>query len=223
MVVHAIMVGRLRTECPEIFSLHHKNGTPYEFECSERFVREFMREKLGWHDRKGTRPAGKLPDDWETICGNAAIHFSHIIREEDIPIGLILNFDQTGIVFVQGGKNSWAPIGSRQVSIHGEDEKRAFTVVTGMSASGELLPFQAIYKGKGLRSCPKRSADKYQECIDLGIQFTFSGDDNHWATQKTMRELVDNIIAPYLEAKKLTLGLPSQQKSIIYLDCWSVH
>ncbi|KIJ50335.1 hypothetical protein M422DRAFT_94935, partial [Sphaerobolus stellatus SS14] len=50
----------------------------------------------------------------------------------------------------------------------------AFTVVTAISASGKLLPFQAIFKGKGQHSCPSVKAEMYHECIDLGMCFKFS-------------------------------------------------
>jgi hypothetical protein len=38
-----------------------------------------------------------------------------------------------------------------------------------------------------------------------------------------MHQLVDDIIAPYFDAKKRELGLPSSQVSIWKIDCWSVH
>jgi len=38
-----------------------------------------------------------------------------------------------------------------------------------------------------------------------------------------MRDLVDNIIAPYFSEQKAKLGLPASQKSIWQIDVWSVH
>ncbi|KAF8135952.1 hypothetical protein K438DRAFT_1997083 [Mycena galopus ATCC 62051] len=38
-----------------------------------------------------------------------------------------------------------------------------------------------------------------------------------------MHQLLENIIAPYFEAKKRELSLPSSQVSIWKIDCWSVH
>lgn len=38
-----------------------------------------------------------------------------------------------------------------------------------------------------------------------------------------MRDLVDNIIAPYFSEQKAKLGLPEMQKSIWQIDVWSVH
>ncbi|KAF7341463.1 ATP-binding cassette sub-family A member 6 [Mycena venus] len=38
-----------------------------------------------------------------------------------------------------------------------------------------------------------------------------------------MHSLVDDVIAPYFEAKKMELDLPPSQFSIWTIDCWSVH
>ena len=38
-----------------------------------------------------------------------------------------------------------------------------------------------------------------------------------------MHSLVNNIIAPYFEKRKIELSLPPDQKSIWKIDCWSVH
>lgn len=43
------------------------------------------------------------------------------------------------------------------------------------------------------------------------------------STIRTMQLLVDNTIAPYFEEEKKKLGLPVCQKSIFYIDSWSVH
>jgi len=40
--------------------------------------------------------------------------------------------------------------------VAGTEEKRAFTLVVGVSASDDVLPFQAIYKGKTSLSLPAK-------------------------------------------------------------------
>ncbi|KIJ51845.1 hypothetical protein M422DRAFT_157705 [Sphaerobolus stellatus SS14] len=182
-----------------------------------------MWEHLKWHERASIHPAGKLPPDWEEQCRCTVLCLAKIIKDQDIPIKLVVNFDQTSITYVQGGKNNWAPIGSEQVMVHGSDEKRAFTVVTSVTAHGQLLPFQVIYKGKSVRSFPSKSAEMYKECIELGMHFKFSGDENHWSNHKTMWDFITFLIVPYFEATKKHLGLPPAQKGLVYLDCWSLH
>ena len=50
-------------------------------------------------------------------------------------------------VFTQGTKLAWASTGSHQVGVVGTEEKCVFTAVVTVTASGELLPFQAVYAG----------------------------------------------------------------------------
>jgi hypothetical protein len=82
---------------------------------------------------------------------------------------------------------------------------------------------QGIYVGKTKASCPGPNAEHYAEAITLGLQIKFSNTSTYWSTQQTMKELVNEIIAPYFEDKKKTLGLPPTQCSIWKIDCWSVH
>ncbi|KIJ45400.1 hypothetical protein M422DRAFT_251175 [Sphaerobolus stellatus SS14] len=188
-LTRGIIISHFKSEAPEIFNTTHKNGTSFQFKCSDSFT-------------------CKLPVDWEDQCQRSAMRMARIIKEEDISPKLIINFNQTG---------------SRQVPLHGEEEKIAFTLVTCITGSGELLPFQVIYKGKGARSCPKPMAENYTDTVEAGMVFEFSGEPNHWSSHKTMRSLIDNIIIPYLEKTKKRLNLPPDQKALVYLDCWSVH
>jgi hypothetical protein len=65
------------------------------------------------------------------------------------------------VVYTQGSNLTWTQTGSKQVSVVSKDEKWAFTAVISISNSGELLPFQAIYMGKLVHSCPEKSAKSY--------------------------------------------------------------
>ncbi|KZP08147.1 hypothetical protein FIBSPDRAFT_761870, partial [Athelia psychrophila] len=111
--------------------------------------------------------------------------------------------------------------GSKQVPIIGAEEKCAMTIVASVSASGVLLPWQAVYEGKTARSLPKKSAKNYKEEEAVGIHFEWSGNSSYWSTHKTMHELVNDIITPYFDGQKEKLGLPPAQKWQI--DVWSVH
>src|SRR5260370_36653645 len=50
-----------------------------------------------------------------------------------------------------------------------------------ISASGVLLPFQAIFKGKTKVSLPSASSLCSDEADRLDFLFEFSGTDNYWA------------------------------------------
>lgn len=76
-----------------------------------------------------------------------------------------------------------------------------------MSASGILLPMQAVYGGKTMKSCPAANASLYDEAVQLKFCMLPSKSGNYWSTHKTMQGLVNKIIAPYFNATKAELGL----------------
>ncbi|KAJ7150104.1 hypothetical protein C8R43DRAFT_822290, partial [Mycena crocata] len=97
--------------------------------------------------------------------------------------------DQTGVIYLPGSRMTYAPRGSKQVGLIGNEEKRAFTALLGVSAAGNRLPIQCVYEGKTVRSTPTASATSRQECDNANFRFVFSGKArNHWSNQKTMRE-----------------------------------
>jgi hypothetical protein len=87
-----------------------------------------------------------------------------------------------------------------------------------------MLPFQAIYHGKTDRSCPNPlKATNYKDAIAAGFRFDPSKSDTYWSNQGTMKLFVNHILAPYFDQMKTRLGLPTVQKSLWVIDCWSVH
>lgn len=122
-----------------------------------------------------------------------------------------------------GGKRTWNKAAEKQITTMGVEEKCAFTLVPSSSASGELLPFQAIFFGKTAESCPQHSARNYDRAVLLGFKFEPSRSKTYWSTQATMVLLVTDIIAPYFDRQKKELGLPNSQCAMWMIDCWSVH
>ncbi|KAJ3979732.1 hypothetical protein F5890DRAFT_1575908 [Lentinula detonsa] len=169
--------------------------------------------------------AQKLPINSEEITIEAALREAFCIRNYNIPAELWVNTDQIQTIYQQGTGATWNHKGDHQVPVVGVSEKRAFTLVPSISASGELLPFQAIFQGATPVSCPSRNAPSYAEAQHLGFQLEPSKSDTYWSTIDTMKSLINSIITPYFERKKLDLGIddPKNQYSIWKIDCWSVH
>ncbi|KAF8142219.1 hypothetical protein K438DRAFT_1444422, partial [Mycena galopus ATCC 62051] len=178
---------------------------------------------LRWSLRHPTNAAQKLPDNWEDLCEKSFFRIVHAIKEHDIPAGLILNCDQTGVVYAPGTGLTWAERGSKQVSVVGKEEKRAFTTVVTLSDDGKLLPFQCVFAGCTKRSRPDEDARGHRELVELGCMFVSSGTENHWSNQQTTQDFITDIVAPYLEETKERLHLPPAQKSLLHLDVWSVQ
>ncbi|KIM34882.1 hypothetical protein M413DRAFT_44794, partial [Hebeloma cylindrosporum] len=178
---------------------------------------------LNWSERKATRAAQKIPDDWEEKCEKSFLRKAYSIKEYDIPSALYVNSDQTQVVYAPGDKMTYAPIGAKQVSLVGGDEKRAFTLMVSVANDGTLLPFQAIYAGLSTASRPSKNAPYYNEVINTGMLLEHSGTATYWSNMATMHSFVDNILSPYFAGKRTLLNLPPTQKALWQIDVWSVH
>ncbi|THU87638.1 hypothetical protein K435DRAFT_821867 [Dendrothele bispora CBS 962.96] len=209
------MIAVITERAPQLFD--HELGDGTRFRCTESF----------WSLRTGTRTAQKHPANWKDIVEAAFLREASCIRDYNIPAALRVNTDQTQSVYAPGTKTTWNEKGVKQVDISGKDDKRAFTLVPSISASGEVLPMQAIYKGYTTQSCPSPHTPAYIEAQKLGFSLEPSGTETYWSTLETMKNLVNKIIAPYFEASKAKLGMSEEEKkhqhSIWKIDCWSVH
>jgi hypothetical protein len=146
ITARGVMLATIIREQPEILEKKFADGST--FKASDSFVRAWLHDTMGWSRRRGTRAAQKLPENWEDQCEKSAQRKGYLIKEYDIPAELYANSDQTQRLYAMGNQLTYAETGSRQVSILGGDEKRAFTVLVTVTSAGLLLPFQAIYHGK---------------------------------------------------------------------------
>ena len=222
------MIGIITTRAPSIFKVTvtrrvQGNYIWDYFQCWESFVKKFLREEMKWSFRCTTHPSKKTPENVTQILTNATLCLVWTIPEFSVPKPLSVNTDQTGFQYSPGGIATWAPIGSKQVEVVGKDEQRSFTLVVGISMSGEVLPFQVVYTGKTPASLPTSSAPNYIRATEeLKFHFESSGNDTYWSTVKTMQSYVTNILVPYFESHCQRLGLPNQL-CIWQIDAWSVH
>jgi hypothetical protein len=114
--------------------------------------------------------------------------------------------DQTGVIYVPGHKSSYEKTGARQVSVHGLDEKRTYTLCVSSTAAGDLLPFQQVCGGQSLASIPSDDAPGKGEANKLGFDFTYADGkasrSSHYSTMKTMVDvcsiLTSFFILPHL-------------------------
>ncbi|GAB1524317.1 hypothetical protein RhiTH_007470 [Rhizoctonia solani] len=77
----------------------------------------------------------------------------------NIPPKLIINTNQTGVSYLGTGTKTWELQGSSQVSGVGKEEKQQFMLMAAVTAAGQILPYQAIYKGQTAVSLPSVQAD----------------------------------------------------------------
>ena len=221
------MLGIIGAKAHDIFKVTvsrkvHGNYIWDHFQCRESFVKKFLKKKMEWSLHRATRPGKKIPENTTQILTDATLRLVSTISQNNVPRALIVNSDQTGVNYSAGAHETYAPTGSKQVEVVGKDEKRAFTLMVGISMSGEVLPFQAIYTGKTAQSLPAKNAPSYTRATELKFQFESSGNDTYWSTLTTMKSYVTNILAPYFELHCQQLNLPNQL-CIWQIDCWSVH
>ena len=222
------MIAIITAKAPSIFkvSVTRKVHGSYiwdHFQCQESFVKKFLKEEMGWSLCRATHPGKKTPANITQVLTDSALRLVWTISEHDVPKPLTVNSDQTGVRYSAGDLETWAPIGSKQVEVIGKDERRAFTLMVGISMSGEVLPFQAIYAGKSVNSLPSNNTPNYTKATqELKFHFEFSGNDTYWSTMKTMKSYVTDILAPYFESHRQQLERPNQL-CIWQIDCWSVH
>lgn len=174
---------------------------------------------MDWSLHHSTRPGKKVPDGVTQILTDAFLRLVHTISENNIMVTISVNTDQTLVTYAAGASEIYAPRGSKQVEVVRKDEKQGFTLVVGVSMSGEALPFQVIYAGTTPRSLPSVNApDYYKATAELKFCFE-SGGNNHWSTLSTMQSYVQHILVPYFEDHRQD----HNQICIWQIDCWSVH
>jgi len=222
------MMGIITSKAPEMFNVTvirkvHGKYVWDHFHCHDSFVRNFVKKELKWSFRHTTRPGKKVPVNIEEILTDSFLRFVWTISNFKILAVFLVNSDQTLIYYTAGAEETYAVTGSKQVEVVGKDEQRGFTLMVGVSMSGAVLPFQAIYSGKSPASLPTSAAPSYSKATeDLKFRFEYSKSDNHWSTIETMKSYVTNILAPYFEFHRKNLNLPNQI-CIWQIDCWSVH
>ncbi|KAG1771358.1 hypothetical protein EV702DRAFT_933432, partial [Suillus placidus] len=91
------IVGILRHDLPEIFSMQAKDGSV--FKCSDSWVKTFLYDQLQYTMRKGTRAAQKLPPNIDNVCLEQFLRLALTIRDDVITYPeFLVNIDQTNII-----------------------------------------------------------------------------------------------------------------------------
>ena len=92
----------------------------------------------------------------------------------------------------------YAKGGCRQVAVIGKDDKHEITVLFAVTASGTLLPLQAVYQDK--------TVDCHLQII-FQAKWNITHSDNHWSNETTMIENLQEIIIPFVTETRKELDL----------------
>lgn len=156
-----IIIAQLHFEVPHVFEVVAKDGS--HFRCTEAWVQKFLSGNLRWTWRRSTQAAQKLPKNVDEVLRENALRLALTFRDGVIySAAFDVNIDQMMVVYQPGSAATYEVCGSKQVAVVGSEEKRTFTLLLGITASGDL-PFQVIYKGKSPQSLPSLTSAGFAE------------------------------------------------------------
>jgi hypothetical protein len=135
------------------------------------------------------------------------------VKDYQVVKPLVLNADETSIQLSPAGKTTYAEKGTDQVPIVCHRDKRSITATLGATVDCIKLNPQLIFSGTTSKCHPSKDVD--------GILYSHS--KSHWQTEETTLELLKKVIIPFLNQRKIELGLPASQKSILLWDVWNTH
>ncbi|KAG2364286.1 hypothetical protein BDR07DRAFT_1280054 [Suillus spraguei] len=174
-----IILAWLQHSIPEIFKHVAKDGSC--FRCTEKWVKQFLTDHLNWSFRRATRAAQKLPPNVKQVLLDQFLCLALTIRDCAIfDATFLVNIDQTNIIYQPLNTSTFEVTGSKQVAVLRQEEKRAFTIVNGISAKGHVLPLQLIYKGKSSCSLPSKSTPQYEKAMQQKFKISYSNTHTYW-------------------------------------------
>lgn len=112
-------------------------------------------EKVEFQKRRVTSTSKVSPTNFDEHKNNYLCDIWSIVKMEDIPDSLILNWDQTGVKIVPTSSWTMEKTGTKRVESAAADDKRQITGVFVGSLAGDFLPIQVIYQGSTRRCIPK--------------------------------------------------------------------
>ena len=165
--------------------------------------------RMNFVKRKGCSTAKPMVHDFEMVKVGFLNDILAVVKMEDIPSELILNWDHTPINIVPGSQWTMAQKGAKRIEMIGLDDKHQITAVVCGTLSGDFLPMQLIYTGKTTACLPTIKFPK-----DWLLSFT----PNHWSNEKKTKEYLQSIIIPYIKTKRHESGLDDTFPALVIFD-----
>ena len=105
--------------------------------------------RMGYVQRKATTSKSKMTEaNFSELKQSFLSNRQDIVIMDEVPLELVLNWDQTGIKIVPIDIWTMDVRGSKQVELIGLKDKRQITAVFCGTLVGDFLPVQLVYKGK---------------------------------------------------------------------------
>ena len=151
-------------------------------------------QRIGFRRGAATTSKVEIPDSVKKGAG-LQHHYciTSIVEKHKIPESLVINSDQTPSKYVQFGRFTITPKGTKKVDVAEIADKRDINLTLTVSMDGKALPFPAIYKGKTKQSLPK---------VTFPTGFSLSANMKHHNNTQEVLEHLKEIVIPYVEAER---------------------
>ncbi|MDE2342960.1 MAG: hypothetical protein KGL63_06130, partial [Betaproteobacteria bacterium] len=128
-----------------------------------------------------------------------------------------MNVDETGINLLPSSKRTLAQKGSKQVPGNAKKAIGQITKVTGITKSGDLLPYLLIFAGKTANSTPSN--------VEPSFGSFYAATPSHFINSTTMYSYVEKVIIPYLHRIRATRGeaISGTEKRSWAILIWDNH
>ena len=134
-------------------------------------------------------------------------------KKENIPLELIINFDETAIFFDQLPSYTYDQIGTSHPTIKTSKVlKKRLTAGLAITSMGEKLTPLLIFKGSGVR---------FNNLINL-YGYMLKKNATAWNTAKIFLEYINQVIKPYVHAQRMKPELKGKT-ALIIVDNFSGH
>ena len=169
---------------------------------------------MGFSKRRANSKSKIVVSDFDRIKADFLNDVKCVVKMEEIPEALVINWDQTAMKVVPSSSRTMEKRGTKRVEVAAADDKRQITAVFGCSLSENFLPLQLIYQGTTDRCLPKVSfpADWHITCTA-----------NHWSNGYTMVDYIKQVIVPYVTKTRMDLKLASDHPALVLFDVFKAH
>jgi hypothetical protein len=167
-------------------------------------------KRMGFRRRLATTGKVSIPEELKKEIEESYLYsIVKKIEENQIPLSLVINLDQTPTKFVPGCNKTMAEKGSKTVSIAGSTDKRMITATFAITLSGDFLPIQLIYGGKTSKSIP---------AVAFPPEFLLSANEKHYSNEKESLNMLEKIIIPFVEKERRSLDLHICYPALLIMD-----
>jgi hypothetical protein len=127
-----------------------------------------------------------------------------------VPKELVINCDETNVLFVPRSNYTYAHKGSKKVRAIGVgNDKAQITATIAVTESGNLLPTQLIFEGKTERCHPRGKPPS---------NIIWDHTDSHWQTPESYMRFIEQVLVPYKKEIISANNLNADQWAILKHD-----